>query len=1596
MKKRLNYRKILRPMGTIALCLLVLLGPLLYLSLGKIEKVEAAWYDDAYAYRHKLTFTHNADISSNRSVTVTLDTAELIAGNVMQSDCDDTRFTDGNGKALLYDLTGTCNNASTTYEVIFPSVVNGSNLFYVYYGNAAAANGEISSTGYTALTPSGGDPSETDPTTDGSQEQGPGPVSHWSFDEGQGATANDYSTGSNNDLTITNAAWKVGDLCLAGNCLYFDGNADRASKSYSSDTELLPGTGSFTVMAWFKHISTAGADTMLSRVDAVAGIGWKVYMDSSGFICFGIDAVAGSFPNDSACSTTSYADSRWHHVAAVKSTTASITIFIDGNQVAQDASITGTTLDGTSAAFRVGNDFDDGTNGWNGFIDEVKYYNYAKTTGQIQTENAGRGEVKTVSAKLGASTSYSLASGLIGYWKTDESAANSCTGGANDSCDFSGNGNDGAWNGNATNAVGKFGNAVTLDGTGDYIQIGDSTSLDSITDQFSVSIWVKPNRDYGAEASDWYYYSERDGTASYFYQLGYNGWSDTTSFSIVNSSGTFYTADESANNYLTSGIWYHFVGVFDKNQVLLYKNGALVGSSTFSGSLTTGSTLRIGGTDANRFFNGTFDEQRIYNRALSPAEVSALYAFAPSPAGWWKMDENTGTSLTDSSGYDNTGSFEGTAPVYAPGKFGSAGKFNGTDNYGYITDLNNAIDGVGAMTIETWIYPPTLTDWLAIGRKGYTDNDRWELSLGGSGYGGSDDIWFRMENGSTGDNGAYSTDNSVSAAAWTHVAVVYDGTQASNSDRIKIYTNGILRTTTTVGTIPTTTDANADFLEIAKVPGSLWSGSLDDFRIYNYARTPKQVVEDMNAGHPAGGSPISSAVGHWKFDDCYFAAGVYVIAQDSTGNDNDLTLSATGRTYSGKYSCAWSGAGTNWLSRADDADFDFAAAEDFTVTGWFNHAAASAAEVIVQKFESAVADGGYQLRMESDGNIRFGIDDDDTSFPEDSVTSTLGTYDDSSWHHFAAVKTGTTSMRLYIDGKEVGTADTSISSTGTLVNNDILYIGDSDGTNNGDEFIGSLDEIKIYRSALTASEVLIDYNTSSAAAFGDPDDHDEEGFSLPNPTAWWKLDENTSQYAADSSGNDLSGFLGANTTADSQDPIWASGKFGSALTFDGSNDAVAMQDLATLDVGASDSITLSAWVRRTGNAAFGNPMQIIDKQSSGHTAAGYWFRLACVAGGNCDTSQNGGTTLGFGILDGTDEYVLTSSTQVTADSQWHHVVAVWDNSSETNTLLYIDGKVDTVTRTGTFANIGDATSNQSFCIGHDAGTTVCSTNTQQTFNGQIDNVQVYKSALTATQIAYLYNRGAPIAWYKFDECQGSVAYDSALTANGTAAGKNGTITIGAGGSEATIGDCTTSSTSWFNGVTGKYSSSIDLDGTDDYAEVADNANLDFSDTDDLIISGWFNRDTFTTDDVIVAKRNGIVNTDQGYILYIDDATDKLTFEVSDATDEYQLESASTFTSTGWNHFTIVWDQDSAANSEIYINGLDDNAADTGTIGNIGDLTNAIVLRMGSESDGANYFDGKLDNLQLYRYAVAESDLGIIRRMYTENSGQRFGPASGSP
>src|SRR4030042_5813934 len=225
----------------------------------------------------------------------------------------------------------------------------------------------------------------------------------------------------------------------------------------------------------------------------------------------------------------------------------------------------------------------------------------------------------------------------------------------------------------------------------------------------------------------------------------------------------------------------------------------------------------------------------------------------------------------------------------------------------------------------------------------------------------------------------------------------------------------------------------------------------------------------------------------------------------SAGSITNATWKTEDLCMNGK--CLYFDGDGDFVSFGDDADLDFSSSDSVTIAFWFRHAPiSSGTQVMLAKLLGSDNDGGYSIQMESDGDITCEIEDDDANTDiDDTISSTLATYDDNKCHYVTCVKSTTASLTLYIDAIEVA-QDATLDAASTLANDDSLYLGiDGDGSSN--DYNGFLDEIKIYRSAKTVAEIKGDYIKDStlgetSASFGPTQDYLSNGL-----VGYWKMDE---------------------------------------------------------------------------------------------------------------------------------------------------------------------------------------------------------------------------------------------------------------------------------------------------------------------------------------------------------------------------------------------------------------------------------------------------------------------------------------------------------
>jgi hypothetical protein len=198
--------------------------------------------------------------------------------------------------------------------------------------------------------------------------------------------------------------------------------------------------------------------------------------------------------------------------------------------------------------------------------------------------------------------------GLVGYWKFNEGSGSNVT-------DSSGNGNTGTLNTNVTwTSAGKFGNAVSFNRSVNYVSVVNNPSLNP-SNGITVMAWVYPVQAVAGQ-------NIVEKGANSQYRLRY----DPNNFWFVYSNGSSYEII-SSNTNLPLSTWSHVAVTFDGSGKIskIYYNGNLVNSlnSNFTSLGTTTDQLTMGGESFNEYFNGTIDEVRIWNRALTAEEIKA-------------------------------------------------------------------------------------------------------------------------------------------------------------------------------------------------------------------------------------------------------------------------------------------------------------------------------------------------------------------------------------------------------------------------------------------------------------------------------------------------------------------------------------------------------------------------------------------------------------------------------------------------------------------------------------------------------------------------------------------------------------------------------------------------------------------------------------------------------------------------------------------------------------------------------------------------------------------------------------------------------------
>ena len=219
--------------------------------------------------------------------------------------------------------------------------------------------------------------------------------------------------------------------------------------------------------------------------------------------------------------------------------------------------------------------------------------------------------------------------------------------------------------------------ALNLDGNGSYVEIVDSEIINNISEQVTISAWIKPTDFLNTYTTVLFKGDKRIPDISH---RQFTLWLFDEGKILFNVSpgGHPQKFIWSPPNTIEKNKWYHVAGTIDaKNDIMkLYLNGSEVGRNDFKQALHLRKTtlpFRIGCShEEERWdhasFVGQIDEVRVWNVARTEQQIRAdmnkqLKGDEPGLIGYWKFDEETDGRISDTSSFNHHGKLIGDAKL---------------------------------------------------------------------------------------------------------------------------------------------------------------------------------------------------------------------------------------------------------------------------------------------------------------------------------------------------------------------------------------------------------------------------------------------------------------------------------------------------------------------------------------------------------------------------------------------------------------------------------------------------------------------------------------------------------------------------------------------------------------------------------------------------------------------------------------------------------------------------------------------------------------------------------------------------------------------
>lgn len=379
---------------------------------------------------------------------------------------------------------------------------------------------------------------------------------------------------------------------------------------------------------------------------------------------------------------------------------------------------------------------------------------------------------------------------------------------------------------------------------------------------------------------------------------------------------------------------------------------------------------------------------------------------------------------------------------------------------------------------------------------------------------------------------------------------------------------------------------------------------------------------------------------------------------------------------------------------------------DFTLVTWFRLTAGSADQALAWMFGATSGKRSLWVRAQPAQDRVYAWAQTDTGVvavqvPDESDAVAFG---DGAWHLLTLRRSGG-EIRVGVDGASAAASGL----TGSFTSNpadDLLGMRVGSKPGGSDVMQGSVDDVRLYRRALSDAEL--------ASAAGDR-------YPADIPSVWWSFDSlftaahdvvrpapDAGPATPDSSPRCRHAYVRGSATL-------TSGRFGSAMAFDGVDDAVQLSYGAPLALGDRD-FTITAWLRYTATGSTRDQV-ILWAYGVGAAERSLWLRAQPGSDRLLAWAQTDAGTTGVSAVDATSRVAF-------GDGAWHHIALT---RSAGTLSLSVDGVV-----LGSGSISGSLTCGDAFDVdGFQLGARLDGVDR---LAGALDEVRVFQRPLTASEL----------------------------------------------------------------------------------------------------------------------------------------------------------------------------------------------------------------------------------------------------------------------